>query len=122
VPSAEQLTEFIKSQFGGQQIGEQIEVVFQTRDERTQAVFFYTTKDFIVFESPFALATEVTAEQVLKAAQDYPVGVNLSGSVFVVRHLIPLADCSESEIFTAFEVVSRAGDDLEQNFSPGDRF
>lgn len=122
MPSADQLMEFIKSQFGVQQIGEQIEVVFQASKERTQAVFCYTTKDFIVFESPFALANEVTAEGVFNAAQEFPVGVNLSGSVFVVRHIIPLEDCSESEIFTAFEVVSRAGDDLEQSFSRADRF
>lgn len=122
VPSADKVMDFIKSKFGVQQIGEQIEVVFQASEGRTQAVFCYTTKDFIVFESPFALTNETSPDEVFRAAQDYPVGVNLSGPVFVVRHIIPLVDCSESEIITAFDVVSTAGDDLEQNFSRSDRF
>jgi hypothetical protein len=121
--SAEDVTSFIKSKFAFQQVSdEQIEIVLDTGEGRTQSVFCYTTKDLIVFDSPFALLTEVPSEDVFKCAQQYPVGVNVSGSFFVVRHLIPLIDSTESEILTAFTLVSTAGDDLEKELSGKDRF
>jgi hypothetical protein len=121
--SAEDAMSFIKSKFAFQQVSdEQIEVVLDTGEGRTQSVFCYTTKDLIVFESPFALVTEVSSEDVLKFAQEYPVGVNLSGPLFIVRHIIPLIDSNESEILTAFTFVSTAGDDLEKDLSRQDRF
>lgn len=123
MPSAEDVLSFIKSKFAFQQVtDEQIEVVLDVGEGRTQSVFCYTTKDLIVFESPFALITEASSEDVLRFAQQYPVGVNLSGPLFIVRHIIPLIDSNDSEILTAFTLVSTAGDDLEKDLSGSDRF
>jgi hypothetical protein len=123
MPSAEDVISLIKSKFAFQQVSdEQIEIVLETGGGRTQSVYCYTTKDFVVFDSPFALLTEISAEDVLKFAQQYPVGVNVSGPLFIVRHIIPLVDSSESEILTAFTLVSAAGDDLENDLSGTDRF
>ena len=97
-----------------------LKLEFTTDDNRSQVVWAGGTEDLLFVFSPFAVGTK--PEIVLSLTEDTFFGIGrISGGVYVVRHVVPLADVDASEIDLALKLVAVEADTLESQIG-GDRF
>lgn len=114
---------FIKSNFDTELMESGgLKLVFDLGGGRSQLAFVEVNESNVQYSSPFASVDDVTAKQALEANSEYSVGMQLYGSVYVVKHVTPLADLDASEITEGFELVANIADLLEKQLIGGDKF
>lgn len=114
---------FIKSNFDTELLESGgLKLVFDLGGGRSQLAFVEVNESNVQYSSPFASVDDVTAKQALEANSEYSVGMQLHGSVYVVKHVTPLADLDASEITEGFELVANIADLLEKQLIGGDKF
>ncbi len=97
-----------------------LKLEFTTDGNRSQVVWAGGTDDLLFVFSPFAVGTK--PEIILSLTADHFFGIGrINGDVYVVRHVLPLADVDASEIEIALKLVASEADKLESQIG-GDRF
>jgi hypothetical protein len=114
---------FIKSNYDTEPLESGgLKLVFDLGGGRSQLAFVEVNESNVQYSSPFASVDDVTAKQALEANSEYSVGMQIVGSVYVVKHVAPLGDLDASEINEGFELVANIADLLEKQLVGGDRY
>lgn len=105
-----------------------IQLILETNDGRSQSVYLWHRRlpgheDWLIIGSPFAEASRVDLNDILKAAGQMVVGgIVLVGKHLAVRHAVPLANLDTNEFERPLELVTLAADQLEQMANVEDRY
>ena len=105
--------------------GNVISLTFGSPDGRSQMILvsYYDLKDpLIVFKSPIAAVSEVSAGQLLDLTSKDFWGVSSTGDYYVVNHVQFAATVDSPEIDLALAYVAGAADGFEEALGLGDRF
>lgn len=91
-------------------------------DNRSQGVFVAVDDYKMMVNSVFATTEDITAEQAFKAAEenDTAFGIGRIGTLYVVKHLVQIADIDPSEVDGALRLTSAVADELEKELGLGD--
>lgn len=89
-------------------------------DDRTQLIAVQVTDAYLRCSSAFATIDDVTPKQALEANASWQVGMQLDGSHYVIRNVLPIADMDASEVKAAFNMVAEPADELEKLLVGGD--
>ena len=105
--------------------GDGLWLLFQTESGRSQKVkiaFVDTGNQFssILFMSPVAAWSQVSADRVLRATEQVPVSICSTGDFIVAMHSQLLASIDEAEIDVPILMVTSRADQLEKLLGIGD--
>lgn len=94
-----------------------LKLTFDLGEGRSQLAFVEVNEVNVIYSSPFASVDDVTAKQALEANSQYSLGMQIDGTVYVIRHVAPLADLDASEMSDGFFLVANIADLLEKQLS-----
>jgi len=78
--------------------------------------------DSLVYNSPFASTSEISAEKVLELTGSMPFGVSAMGGFYTLRDQVQIADVSESELMGPVFMMAHFADKLEKQIGGTDKF
>lgn len=105
--------------------GDGLWLLFQTeggRSQRVKIALVDTGNEFssILFMSPVAAWSQVSADRVLRATEEVPVSICSTGDFFVATHSQLLASVDEAEIDLPMAMLTFRADQLEKLLGIGD--
>lgn len=105
--------------------GGMLTLLFQTGGGRSQKVLIVhvdTGNEFasILFMSPVAAWSQVSADRVLRATEEVPVSIRSTGDFIVATHVQLLASVDETEIDLPLAMITLQADQLEKVLGIGD--
>lgn len=106
--------------------GDVLTLVFNSQTgNRTQMVvvtYLDLEDPLVIFQSPFAAVSQVSAGKVLDLAAGLPFGIASTGEFYVVKHVQYAATADGPEIDLPLAFVSGSADELEQALGLADQF
>lgn len=106
--------------------GQTLTMFFETEAGRSQMVLvsFIDADPFssVVFASPIAEWSQVSADRVLRATESMTVGVRSVGDYIVAHHAQLVASIDEAEIDLPLMLVVNQADQAERSLGLGDQF
>lgn len=106
--------------------GDLIMLQFQTENGRSHMIHLahIDADQFssVMFLSPVAGWTQVSADRALRATEQIPVGLRSTGEYIVASHSQLLATIDEAEIDLPMAMIVNQADQLEQLLGLGDQF
>ena len=106
--------------------GDSMTLLFETNGGRSQLVFLRHIEadelSSVLFTSPFAESSKVSADRVLRATEEIPAGIRSLGKYFVVTHSQLLSTVDDAEIDLPMAMVVSNADKLEDLLGKGDAF
>ena len=106
--------------------GNLISLLFGTGQGRSQQVFLahIDADEFssVLFSSPFAKWSQVSADRALRATEQVTAGIRSIGDFMAVTHSQLLSTIDEAEIDLSMVIVVNQADQLEQLLGQGDQF
>lgn len=99
---------------------------FMTEAGRSQMIqiVYIEAEEFssVLFNSPIAEWTQVSADRVLRATEEIPVGVRSIGDYIVAYHSQLIASIDEAEIDLPMALIVNQADQIERYLGLGDQF
>lgn len=106
--------------------GHMLTLVFETEGGRSQMITLGHVEadqfSSVVFSSPIAEWTQVSADRVLRATEEVPASIRSIGQFIVAAHNQLLATIDEAEIDLPLALLTYQADQLERYLGLGDRF
>ena len=115
---------FIAANYNFEDLGDDIlKFVFNTGDGRSQLIYISHLDSIpaIRYFSPFATASDISAEQLVNIAETSLFGLSRIADMYCVMHITPLADLDASEIEWPLTYVSFWADAIEKKLGLGDK-
>lgn len=105
--------------------GGMLSLLFQTGGGRSQRVLIVHVDtgnefDSMLFMSPVAAWSQVSADRVLRATEEVPVSIRSTGEFIVATHVQLLASVDETEIDLPMAMITLQADQLEKALGIGD--
>mgnify|MGYP000754046062 CR=1 FL=1 len=114
-----EIENYLKSEYGMEQDGGVLVGRYETDGGRSQVVMAELTDDNVMFASPFARSSSISAEQVFAKA-NFPV--MMIGDLYVTARIFPLANLQAEEVSFMLAATTLTADYLEQDLGLGDEF
>ena len=106
--------------------GVTLTLLFETEAGRSQMIMvgYVDAGNFssVVFSSPVAEWSQVSADRVLRATEGVGVGVRSIGNYIVAHHAQLAASIDEAEIDLPLVLIVNQADQLEKSLGLGDQF
>jgi len=104
-----------------------IKMGFRFDDGRTQLIFMEglalddQENAVVAFSSPFARVDQLTPQQLVNCMADNGfLGVVMDSDMYMLRHVVPLANLDASEIEWPLRFVTEMADEIEKSLGLGD--
>ena len=111
----------IKSTYETQEISESLlKMTMVDNDGRSQLVFISVDDFKILVQSPFAKTSQITDSQAFDISSDSALGVGKLNDLYVVKHIVLIADLDPSEVTTGIELPMLVADGFEKELGLGD--
>jgi hypothetical protein len=105
----------IKSSYSTEDLGNGgFKMQFNIDSTRTQLIFVHSTDAMLLIASPFA--HNISSDLAFQVAETSIFGVKKLDDLYVLHHVIPIADIDASEIEFGLKVLALQADELDSKF------